>query len=92
MSRRMHAGERTSRLSYANSNSRKKAPIRKATQSETMRSLDKRQARPSALNLDPAAEDAALAALERKREELRPEILPNACAALSASYRGCPRL
>jgi hypothetical protein len=47
------------------------AAIRKATQSEAMRSLDKQQADPSALNLDPAEEDAARAALERKREELR---------------------
>jgi hypothetical protein len=36
-----------------------------------MRSLDKQEADLRALNLDPAAEDAALAALERKREELR---------------------
>jgi hypothetical protein len=45
-----------------------------------MRSLDKQQAELRALNLDQAVEDAALAALERKREELRPlarEVLPN---------------
>jgi hypothetical protein len=36
-----------------------------------MRSLDKQEADLRTLNLDPAAEDAAVAALERKREELR---------------------
>jgi hypothetical protein len=38
------------------------AAIRKATQSEAMRSLDKQQADLRAQNLDPAAQDAALAA------------------------------
>jgi hypothetical protein len=47
------------------------AAIRNATQSRPMRSLDKQEADLRALNLEPAAEDAALAALERKREELR---------------------
>jgi hypothetical protein len=47
------------------------ADIRKATQSESMRNLDKQEADLRALNLDPAAEGTALAALERKREELR---------------------
>jgi hypothetical protein len=49
----------------------KEAAIPKTTQSEAMRSLDKREGALRALNLDPAAEDAALAALERTREELR---------------------
>jgi hypothetical protein len=49
----------------------KEAAIRKATQGQPMRSLDKQEVDLRAVNLDRAAEDAALAALERKREELR---------------------
>ena len=68
------------------------AAIRRATQSEAMRSLDKQQARPSALNLDPAAESAPLTALERKREELRPLASGSIAQRLSRAQRLLSRM
>jgi hypothetical protein len=68
------------------------AATRKATQSEAMRSLDKQQAGLRALNLDPAAEDAALAALERKREELRPLASGSIAQRMSRAQRLLSRM
>jgi hypothetical protein len=65
-------GTRASELggsSYANSNARKRPPYARPLKVRRC-DLDKQEAALRALNLDPAAENAALTALERTREQL----------------------